>query len=62
MEDQEYYYDVSYRRTKQGPEGFVRRLDMESVTEWLKKNEGQLHIVMILRMPGNPEGLQDREV
>lgn len=62
MEDQEYYFDVSYQRTREGPVGFLRRSDIESVTEWLKKNGGKLQFVMILRLPGNPDGLQDREV
>lgn len=62
MEDQEYYFDVSYQRTREGPVGFLRRSDIESVVEWLKKNGGNLQFVMILRLPGNPDGLQDKEV
>lgn len=62
MEDQEYYFDVSYQRTREGPVGFLRRSDIESVMEWLNKNGGKLQFVMILRLPGNPDGLQDREV
>ena len=62
MEEQEYYYDVSYRRTREGPVGFLYRSDFGSVADWLKENEGRLNFVIILRMSGSADGLQDREV
>lgn len=61
-EDQEFYYDVSYQRTKKGPVGAMRRSKLEDVAEWLKNDKAGLHLVIILRMPGSPEGLPDREV
>lgn len=61
-ETQGYYYDVSYHRKKNGPAGFLRRAELESVADWLKENEGRLHFVIIMKMAGNPEGLPDREV
>lgn len=35
---------------------------LEDVAEWLKNDKAGLHFVIILRMPGSPEGLPDREV
>lgn len=61
-EDQEFYYDVSYQRTKEGPVGAMRRSKLEDVAEWLKNDKAGLRFVIILRMPGSPEGLPDREV
>lgn len=62
MDDQEFYYDVSYQRTKEGPVGAMRRSKLEDVAEWLKNDTAGLHFIIILRMPGSPEGLPDREV
>ena len=62
MDEQRFYYDVSYQRTAQGPTGLIYRPNMDGVIDWLKENEGRLHFVIILRMPGNSDGLQDSEV
>lgn len=62
MDEQEFYYDVSYQRTKEGPVGSMRRRSLEDVAEWLKNDKASLHFIIILRMPGSPEELPDREV
>ena len=36
--------------------------EQEFYYEWLKNDKAGLHFVIILRMPGSPEGLPDREV
>lgn len=61
MENQEYYYKVSYQRTKEGPMGVLRRPDMERVAEWLKENAGSVHFAMILQVKGSSHALLDRE-
>lgn len=61
-ETRECYYDVSYQREKNGPVGALRRAELQSVADWLKENEGRLQVVIIMQMPGSPEGLPDREV
>lgn len=61
-EARECYYDVSYQKTKDGPVGSLRRTELQSVAEWMKENEGRLQFVIIMQMPGSPEGLPDREV
>lgn len=61
-ETRERYYDVSYQREKNGPVGALRRAELQSVADWLKENEGRLQFVIIMQMPGSPEGLPDREV
>jgi len=61
-EDQEFYYDVSYQRTKEGPVGTLHRSKLEDVAEWLKNDQKGLHFIIILRMPGSPDGLTDCEV
>ena len=42
--------------------GAMRRSKLEDVAEWLKNDKAGLHFVIILRIPGSPEGLPDREV
>ena len=61
-ETRECYYDVSYQREKNEPVGALRRAELQSVADWLKENEGRLQFVIIMQMPGSPEGLPDREV
>ena len=61
-ETRECYYDVSHQREKNGPVGALRRAELQSVADWLKENEGRLQFVIIMQMPGSPEGLLDREV
>lgn len=39
MREQEFYYDVSHQRTREGPVGCLRRSKLEDVAEWMKKNE-----------------------
>lgn len=56
MDDQEFYYDVSYQRTKEGPVGAMRRSKLEDVAEWLKNDTAGLHFIIILRMPGSRRG------
>lgn len=62
MGEQEFYYDVSYRRTREGPVGCLRRSELEDVVEWMKENDGRFHFIMILRAAGSPVGLPDHEV
>lgn len=47
MDDQEFYYDVSYQRTKEGPVGAMRRSKLEDVAEWLKNDTAGLHFIII---------------
>ena len=56
-----HYYDISFTRTKGGPVGVARRADMESVIQWLRKNEGRLNFVLVMVMPGEMPGLPDKE-
>ena len=60
--DKLYYFDISYRRTSNGPMGVVRRADMDGVIDWIQKTSGQFQSVVILKLPGELPGLQDREV
>lgn len=60
--DEPHYFDLSYRKTQNGPLGVVRRADLEGVIEWLRKAEGRFCSVVILRLPGELPGLPDREV
>lgn len=62
MDEQEFYYDVSYQRTREGPVGCLRRSELEDVVEWMKENDGRFHFIMILHAAGSPEGLPDHEV
>lgn len=62
MDEQEFYYDVGYQRTKEGPVGALRRSKLEDVAEWLKNDTAGLQFIIIMRMAGSPEGLPDREV
>ena len=57
-----HYFDISYRKTPDGPMGMVRRADMNGVIDWLQKAAGRIHMVMIIRMPGELPDLQDKEV
>ena len=57
MENQEYYFDVSYQRSKDGPVP-----DIGSVMEWMQRNGESIHFALLLKMPGNADGLVDREV
>ena len=61
MDQELQYYDISFRRTEQGPLGVARRPDMESVIQWLKDNEGRLNFVMVMVMPGEMPDLPDKE-
>ena len=45
-----------------GPVGCLRRSELDDVVEWMKKNEGSFHFIMIMRAAGSPVGLPDREV
>ena len=53
---------MSYQRTKEGPVGTLHRSKLEDVAEWLKNDQKGLHFIIILRMPGSPDGLTDCEV
>lgn len=55
------YYDISFRRTENGPIGLARRATMEAVIEWLQKNEGRLSMVLIMLLPGEMPNLPDKE-
>lgn len=57
-----YYFDISYRKTPDGQLGLARRADMDGVIDWLQKAAGRIHMVMIIRMPGELPDLQDKEV
>lgn len=61
-EEQEYYYDISYQRESSGPVGMMPRSDLEDVIAWLQENAGAFKFLIILRMPGSPEGLPEVEV
>lgn len=62
MEKQEYYFDVSYQRNKDGPVGMIYLPDIGSVMEWMQRNGESIHFALLLKMPGNADGLVDREV
>lgn len=62
MENQEYYFDVSYQRRKDGPVGMIYLPDIGSVMEWMQRNGESIHFALLLKMPGNADGLVDREV
>jgi len=67
MENQEYYFDVSYQRSKDGPVGMIYLPDIGSVMggvgmEWMQRNGESIHFALLLKMPGNADGLVDREV
>lgn len=55
------YYDISFQRSKTGPMGVARRPDMEAVIQWLRDNEGRIHFVMVMKMPGEMPNLPDKE-
>ena len=57
MENQEYYFDVSYQRSKDGPVGMIYLPDIGSVMEWMQKNGESIHFALLLKMPGNADGL-----
>ena len=60
MEEQS-YYDISFQTSAKGPMGIARRPDMDAVIQWLREREGRLHLVMILKMPGEMPDLPDKE-
>ena len=62
MENQEYYFDVSYQRSEDGPVGMICLPDIGSVMEWMQRNGESIHFALLLKMPGNADGLVDREV
>ena len=36
--------------------------DIGSVMEWMQRNGESIHFALLLKMPGNADGLVDREV
>lgn len=62
MEHEGYYFDVSYRRSKDGPVGMITRPDIDGVLEWIRKNGENIQFAILLKMPGSADGLTDQEV
>lgn len=61
MDQELYYFDISFRRTARGPLGVARRADMAGVIQWLRENEGRLNMVLIMVMPGEMPNIPDKE-
>mgnify|MGYP001326982753 CR=1 FL=1 len=45
-----------------GPVGMICLPDIGSVMEWMQRNGESIHFALLLKMPGNADGLVDREV